>query len=74
VTLFGVGSFILDQIPQVAWLHPYLITHHWLDFADLLRSPVPLTALEAGLATAAAYIVIFTTAAWARFAGRDITS
>jgi ABC-2 type transport system permease protein len=74
VTLFGVGSFILGQIPQVAWVHPYLITQHWLDFADLLRNPVPPDALQAGLATAAAYILIFTTAAWARFAGRDITS
>ena len=30
--------------------------------------------LWAGLALAAAYAVVFWTAAWARFAGKDITS
>lgn len=74
VVLFSAASFILDQIPQVAWLHPYLLTHHWLDFGDLLRDPVPLGNLGAGLASAAAYVAIFGTAAWARFTTRDITA
>jgi ABC-2 type transport system permease protein len=58
----------------VDWLHPYLPTRHWQDFGELLRDPVSVGALMPGLQSAGAYIVIFLTAAWARFAGRDVTS
>ncbi len=69
-----VASFIADTVPQVAWLHPYLLTHWWTAFGDLLRDPVPLGAMAHGVASAAAYTLIFGSAAWARFGGRDITS
>jgi ABC-2 type transport system permease protein len=70
-----VLSFILDSISQLAWLHPYLLTHYWTAFGDLLRDPVHLGGdLRAGLLSAAAYIAIFWSAAWARFSSRDITS
>jgi ABC-2 type transport system permease protein len=74
IVLFSVGSFILDSIPQLSWLHPYLLTHNWLHFADLLRDPVPWDGIQQGLLSAGAYILIFVSAAWARFGGRDITS
>jgi ABC-2 type transport system permease protein len=74
LTMLSVASVILSQIPQVDWLHPYLLTQHWQDFGELLRDPVSLGALRPGLASAAAYIVIFLLAAWANFSGRDITS
>jgi ABC-2 type transport system permease protein len=67
-------SFVLDSIPQLAWLHPFLLTHWWTYFGDLLRDPVALGGVTSGLVSAAAYAVIFWTAAWARFTGRDITS
>ena len=67
-------SFILDSIPQVGWLHPYLLTHHWVDFGDLFRTPVATANLLDGLYLAAAYVVVFLLAAWARFAGKDVTS
>ena len=31
---------ILDTIPQLHAIHPYLFPHYWLSFADLLREPV----------------------------------
>jgi ABC-2 type transport system permease protein len=76
ITVLAVtmGSFILDSIEQLAWLHPYLPTHWWLDFGDLLRDPIYTGAISQGLLSAAAYSVIFWAAAWARFASRDITS
>ncbi|QSB15753.1 ABC transporter permease [Natronosporangium hydrolyticum] len=74
VLMLTMASFVLDSIPQLAWLHPYLLTHWWTAFGDLLRSPIYLPDLQRGLLSAGAYIVIFWTAAWARFAGRDITS
>jgi ABC-2 type transport system permease protein len=74
LTMLTVASFVLMQIPQLDWLHPYLLTRHWQDFGELLRDPVSFGALRPGLLSAGAYIVVFLTAAWARFAGRDVTS
>lgn len=67
-------SFILDSIPQVSWLHPYLLTHHWLDFGDLFRDPVAWHNVLTGLYVAAGYVVVFSALAWARFTGKDVTS
>jgi len=74
LTMLSVASFVLQQIPQLDWLHPYLLTRHWQDFGELLRDPVSFGALAPGLLSAGAYIVVFLSAAWARFAGRDVTS
>jgi ABC-2 type transport system permease protein len=74
VIMLAIASFILDQIPQIAWLHPYLLTHHWMDFGELMRDPVSFSALVPGLRSAGAYILVFLLAAWARFGDRDVTS
>ncbi len=74
IVMLSVTSVILDSIEQLSWLHPYLLTHFWTAFGDLLRAPVELSSIWQGLGSAAAYIVIFTTAAWARFAGKDVTA
>lgn len=72
--LFSTASFILDSIPQVGWLHPYLLTHHWMAFGDLLRDPIVWDGVLHGLYLAASYALVFFLAAWARFAGKDVTS
>jgi ABC-2 type transport system permease protein len=72
--MFSSTSFVLDSIPQVGWLHPYLLTHHWLDFGDLFRDPIAWNNIVAGLALAASYAVVFFAAAWARFTTNDVTS
>ena len=74
VVVFSTGSFILDSIPQVSWVHPYLITHNWLAFGDLFRDPVAWDGVQHGLFVAAAYALVFWLAGWARFAAKDITS
>jgi ABC-2 type transport system permease protein len=74
IVILNVTSFVLDSIPQLDWLHPYLLTHYWLAYGDFLRDPVPLEGLRAGVLTAGAYAVIFWLAAWARFSNRDVTS
>ncbi len=74
VVIFSSASFILDTIPQVAWVHPFLITHHWLAFGDLFRDPVAWQGITEGLYVVAAYVVVFCLAAWARFTAKDITS
>ena len=69
-----VMSSIFDVIPQLDSIQPYLFTTYWFDFGEMLRDPIVLkgTALD-GVLSAAAYIAIFYSAAWARFMGKDIT-
>lgn len=74
IVIFSTASFILDSIPQVSWLHPFLITHHWLAFGDLFRQPVAWGGMASGLYLAAAYVAVFWLAAWARFVAKDVTS
>ncbi|MGH3445754.1 MAG: ABC transporter permease [Nocardioidaceae bacterium] len=74
LVLLSAASFIADTIPQISWLHPYLVTHYWTAFADLFRDPIAWGQMQTGLYVAAAYAVVFWLAAWARFAGKDVTS
>lgn len=69
-----VLMFILDQIPQLAWLHPWLLVDWWASFGDLLRDPITTDAISRGLLTALVYAAVFLTAAWARFGSKDVTS
>ncbi|WP_310962574.1 ABC transporter permease [Nocardioides terrisoli] len=72
--VFSGASFVLDSIPQVSFLHPYLIVHNWTSFGDLLRTPVAWSGIEHGLYSAVAYVAVFLLAAWARFSTKDVTS
>jgi ABC-2 type transport system permease protein len=74
IVLVDVLMFILDSISQLAWLHPWLLTHWWTAFADLLREPMATESIERGLITAAVYAGVFWLAAWARFSTKDISS
>ncbi|GAA3496132.1 ABC transporter permease [Streptomyces prasinosporus] len=65
---------ILDQIPQLDALHPYLFSHYWLSFADLMREPVHWDDLTRNLGLQALYAAVFGSAAWARFTTKDITA
>ncbi|MGV9790072.1 ABC transporter permease [Streptomyces sp. NPDC003435] len=65
---------ILDQIPQLHAIQPYLFSHYWLSFADLLRDPVLWDGLRRNLVLQGIYAAVFGTAAWARFTAKDITA
>jgi len=72
--IFTILSLILDTVPQLGWLHPWLIVHEWLSFGDLLRDPPVWDNIIRGLSVDAGYAAVFWLAAWARFSGKDITS
>ena len=74
VVLINVMMFICDSISQLAWLHPFLLTHWWTAFGDLLRDPMATDNVGRGLLTALVYAGVFWLLAWARFSGKDITS
>ncbi|MFJ8112563.1 ABC transporter permease [Streptomyces sp. NPDC096132] len=65
---------ILDQIPQLHAIQPYLFSHYWLSFADLVRDPVYWDDLVKNLGLQALYAAVFGSAAWARFTVKDITA
>ncbi|WP_420112361.1 ABC transporter permease [Pseudactinotalea sp.] len=70
----SIVSNVLDSLPQLAAIHPYLLTHHWFDFAEFLRAEVSWSLLAQGMGVQAAWVVIFGSLAWARFTTADITS
>ena len=74
IVLVDVLMFILDQISQLEWLHPWLLTHWWTAFADLVRDPIATESIQRGLVTAAIYAGAFWLAALARLSTKDISS
>jgi ABC-2 type transport system permease protein len=72
--IFTILSWIADAVPQIDWLHPWLLVDRWLAFTDLLRDPPFLDTVWQGLAVDLGYAVVFWLLAWARFAGKDITN
>ena len=74
VVLVNVLMFILNSITQLDWLHPWLLTHWWTAFGDLLRDPIATESIQRGLITALIYASTFWLAAWARLATKDISS
>jgi ABC-2 type transport system permease protein len=67
-------SQILDNLPQLAFLHEWLFTHYWLDFADILRQPMELSSLGSNLLLQLGYVAVFGSLAYGRFASKDILS
>lgn len=70
----AIVATVLDQVPQLGSVRTVLFTHHWLGFGEILRLSVDWHTLLSWLALQLAYVVIFGTAAWARFTTADITS
>ncbi|MFI1222945.1 MULTISPECIES: ABC transporter permease [unclassified Streptomyces] len=65
---------ILDSIPQLSGVHPYLFAHYWMSFADVLREPVHWDDLIKNFQLQGLYVAVFGSAAWARFTAKDITA
>ncbi|MET9553151.1 ABC transporter permease subunit [Streptomyces sp. NPDC006645] len=65
---------ILDTIPQLHGIHPYLFPHYWLSFADLLREPFYWDDVLKNLGLQGVYAAVFGSAAWARFTAKDINA
>lgn len=67
-------SQILDNLPQLSALHPWLFTHYWLDFADILRQPIELGSMGANLVLQLGYVALFGALAYGRFSSKDVLS
>src|SRR3954471_20085594 len=65
---------ILDAVPQISAIHPYLLTDWWLKFGDLLRDPVVYGDMARGILVTLVYIGVFGALAWARLTTKDVSS
>jgi ABC-2 type transport system permease protein len=74
VTVISTAMWIVNSIPQLDWLHPWLLVHRWPAFVDAFRDPIFWDTMRTGLLVDLGYVAVFATLAWARFAGKDITS
>ncbi|MBV9853480.1 MAG: ABC transporter permease subunit [Streptosporangiaceae bacterium] len=74
VMVLVVASEVVDQVPQLAAIGPYLPTHWWLSFDSVLRAPVDTYGLLHGLLSFGVYLVLAGSFAWARFTSADVTS
>ncbi|MFF5792268.1 ABC transporter permease [Paeniglutamicibacter sp. NPDC012692] len=70
----AVTAQILNQLPQLDWLHPWLFPHYWLGFADMLREPILWTSFGDNALLQGGYILVFGALAWGRFASKDVLS
>jgi ABC-2 type transport system permease protein len=74
IAILVVTSEVVDNVPQLAAVGPYLPTHWWLSFDSILRAPVDTSTLLKGLLSFGVYTVLFCSFAWARFTSADVTS
>ncbi len=72
--VLSIVSQVLDALPQLDWLHPWLFSHYWFDFADLLRQPVAWTSFGNNALLQAGYVAVFGALAYGRFVTKDILS
>jgi ABC-2 type transport system permease protein len=70
----SIVAQVVGQLSQLEWLHPWLFTYHWLDFADLLRQPIEWSSFGANAVLQLAYVAVFGALAYGRFATKDILS
>ena len=72
--VLSAASQILDALPQLEWLHPWLFSHYWLGIGDLLTNPVSFDSFQGNALLQLGYIVVFGALAYGRFATRDVLS
>lgn len=63
---------ILDALPQLSFLDPWLFTHYWLGFADVLREPIAWGNFTDNAVLQLGYIAVFGALAYGRFTTRDV--
>ena len=72
--VLSIVAQVLGQLSQIEWLHPWLFSYYWLDFADLLRQPIDWSSFGANALLQLGYVVVFGTLAYGRFTTKDVLS
>ncbi len=69
----AIAFAVLDSVPQLGALRTVLLTHHWLDFGELLRTSPDTQSLLRWSLLPLAYAAIFMSAAWTRINTADVS-
>jgi ABC-2 type transport system permease protein len=72
--VLSIVAQVLDSLPQTEWLHPWMFSHYWLDFADLLRQPIEWSSFGQNALLQFGYVAVFGALAYGRFSTKDILS
>jgi ABC-2 type transport system permease protein len=72
--VLSIVAQVLGSLSQTEWLHPWLFSHHWLDFSDLLRQPIEWSSFGQNAVLQLGYVVVFGALAYGRFSTKDILS
>jgi ABC-2 type transport system permease protein len=72
--VLAVVSQVLDELPQLAWVHPWLFSHYWFSFGDLLRQPIAWQSFGDNAVLQSGYLLVFGALAFGRFASKDVLS
>ena len=72
--VLAIAAQVVGQLSQLEWLHPWLFTYHWLDFADLLRQPIDWGSFGENALLQLAYVAVFGALAYGRFSTKDVLS
>jgi ABC-2 type transport system permease protein len=72
--VLSIVAQVLDSLSQTEWLHPWLFSHYWLNFADLLRQPIEWSSFGQNALLQLGYVVVFGALAYGRFSSKDVLS
>ncbi|WP_210508079.1 ABC transporter permease [Naasia sp. SYSU D00057] len=70
--VLAAASQILDSLPQLDWLHPWLFSHWWFGFADFLREPIVWDSFQSNALLQLGYVALFGALAYGRLSTKDI--
>lgn len=70
--VLAVTSEVLDQLPQLEAIHPFLFSDSWLGIVDLLRQPPLWSTFGTNALLQLGYVVVFGALAYGRFTTRDV--
>ena len=70
--VLAVTSQVLDQLPQLDAIHPFLFSDSWLGLIDLLRQPPEWSTFGTNALLQLGWFVVFGALAYGRFLTRDV--
>jgi ABC-2 type transport system permease protein len=70
----AVAGQIVETMPGLQAIRPWLPTHYWPLFVDVLSDGPATPRLEHGLLAQAGFAALFLALGWAQFTGRDVTA
>jgi ABC-2 type transport system permease protein len=70
----AIVSQILDGLPSLNAVHPFLLSHGWFAWIDLFRDPIAWDSMRKGLTVDVVYTALFLGAALVVFGRKDVVS